>query len=239
MKLLFLLLVLANLALFAWQRGAFGTLPDSGREPERVARQVEPERIRALTPAQAQALRDKAKELPVASPAANGTATAGELGAAELARGAACVDFGDFSESQAVRVRTRLAALNLGERLSEREVEAPGWFMVYVPPFKTRAEVERAATQLRDLGVKELLVIADNSPMRFGIALGSFRDPELAKSHLADLERRGVKNARVADRPSSVPATRFRLRNVDAALAARLLDLQKEFAPGRLQACTP
>jgi SPOR domain len=235
MKLLFLLLVLANLALFAWQRGAFGTLPDSGREAERVARQVEPERIRALTPAQAQALRDKAKDLPAANGAADNGAAA--LGAAALAQGAACVEFGDFSEAQAARLRPRLAALNLGERLTERSVEAPGWYMVYVPPFKSRADVDRAAAQLRDLGVKELLVIADNSPMRYGIALGSFRDPELAKNHLADLERRGVRNARVADRPSSAPGTRFQLRAVDAALAARLLDLQKEFAPGRLTAC--
>lgn len=241
MKLLFLLLVLANVALFAWQRGAFGTLPDGGREPERVARQVEPERIRALTPEQAKQLRDKAQTLAAATVVA-APAAPPVLGAPELAQGAPCVEFGDFSEVQAGRLRPRLAALlpaaeRAGDRLAERSVEAAGWYMVYVPPFKTRAEVERAAAELRDQGVKELLVIADNSPMRFGIALGSFRDPELAKNHLADLERRGIRNARVADKPSTVPATRFTLRPVDAALATRLLELLKDYPQARLTAC--
>lgn len=36
MKLLFLVLLLANLAVLAWQQGVFGRMPESGREPERV-----------------------------------------------------------------------------------------------------------------------------------------------------------------------------------------------------------
>ncbi len=233
MKLAFLLLLAVNLAVFAWQRGAFGTLPESGREPERVARQIEPERIRVLTPDQAQALRDKAKAAPAA--AAAGTDAAGA--ALDLAAGAACVEFGDFSEAQAARVKPALDALAPGERLSAREVEAPGWFMVYIPPYKTRAEADRMAGQLRELGVKEFLVVGDNSPMRFGIALGSFRDQELANRHLADLQKRGVKNARVADRPSTVPATRYTLRGLDAAGAAALQALQKDFPAAKLGAC--
>lgn len=225
MKLAFLLLLAANLAVFAWQRGAFGSLPDSGRETERVARQIEPERIRVLTPEQARELRDKARAMPPQADA--GTTLAG----------AACVEFGDFTETQVARVRARLDALALGDRLESRTVDAPGWFMVYVPPFKTRAEADRAAAQLREQGVKDFLVIGDSSPMRFGIALGSFRDQDLANRHLADLQKRGVKSARVADKPSSEPATRFVVRGADASLAASLQTLQKEFGATRLAAC--
>jgi cell division protein FtsN len=228
MKLAFLLLLAANLALLAWQRGAFGSLPDTGREPERLARQVEPERIRVLTPEQARELREAAKAAQP-PPAANG--------ALDLAAGAACVEFGDFSEAQAARVRPRLDALGVADRLETRSVEAAGWFMVYVPPFKTRAEADRAAAQLREQGVRELVVIGDNSPMRFAIALGSFRDQDLANRHLADLQKRGIKNARVADKPSTVAATRYVIRNVEPALAAALQNLQKEFNAGRLAVC--
>ena len=38
MKLVFLLLLLLNVALFAWQQGAFGHFAEGGREPERIAR---------------------------------------------------------------------------------------------------------------------------------------------------------------------------------------------------------
>lgn len=232
MKLLFLLLVAVNLALFAWQQGAFGTLPDAGREPERVARQVEPERIRVLTAEQAQQMRDAAKKS-AAAPAP------GPDGAQDLAAGADCVAFGDFSEAQAARVRPRLEALGVAGRIEARSVEAAGWYLVYVPPFKTRAEADRAAAQLRELGVREFMVIADNTPLRFGIALGSFRDQELANRHLADLQKRGVKNARVADKPSTVQATRFLIRGVDPALGAALQALQKDFGAARLSACGP
>jgi len=228
-KLLFLLLIAANLALFAWQRGAFGTLPDSGREPERVARQIEAERIRVLSPEQSKAMREAARAAAAPSPAANGPL--------DVAQGAPCVEFGDFSEAQAGRVRPRLDVLLPAERIEVRSVEAAGWYMVYIPPFKTRAEAERAAAQLREQGVREFMVIGDSSPMRFGIALGSFRDQDLAARHLADLQKRGVKTARVADKPSTVAATRYVIRPVDPMLAAALQELQKEFNAGRLVVC--
>lgn len=243
MKLAFLLLALANLAFFAWQQGVFGDLPESGREPERVNRQVEPERIRVLTQPEVQALRVKAKEVPretpsqAQPPAPGATATGSPIAANELV-GATCVEVGDFTIENAGRVRQRLETLATGDRLSVRSVEAPGWYMVFVPPFKTRAEVDKKAEELRKAGVKEMLVVADNSPMRFGIALGSFKDQDLATRHAADLERRGVKGVRVADKSSSVQVTRFQVRAVDTALADLLRSVQKEFNAARFQACT-
>src|SRR6185295_14294672 len=144
MKLAFLLLALANLVFFAWQQGVFGGLPEAGREPERVNRQVEPERIQVLTQAEVQALRVKAKEIPREAPPApsSGTnAAPAAIAAGELA-GSACVEVGDFTIENSERVRQRLATLATGERLTARSVEAPGWFMVFVPPFKTRSEAD-------------------------------------------------------------------------------------------------
>jgi len=60
MKLAFLILLLINLALLAWQQGAFGRFADSGREPERVARQIEADRFRVLSEKEVQKLRERA-----------------------------------------------------------------------------------------------------------------------------------------------------------------------------------
>jgi hypothetical protein len=239
MKLAFLLLALANLVFFAWQQGVFGGLPEAGREPERVNRQVEPERIHVLTQAEVQALRVKAKEIPREAPPAPSPGTSAApapIAAGELA-GSACVEVGDFTIENSERVRQRLATLAAGERLTARSVEAPGWFMVFVPPFKTRGEADRKAEELRKAGVKELLVITDNSPMRYGIALGSFKDQDLAVRHFNDLERRGIKGVRVADKPSNVQVTRFQVRAVDVPMADVLRSVQKEFNAARFQAC--
>ena len=62
MKLAFLILLLVNLALFAWQQGAFGRIGESGREPERVARQIEAERFRVLSEKEVQRLRERASQ---------------------------------------------------------------------------------------------------------------------------------------------------------------------------------
>src|SRR5262245_42828140 len=239
MKLAFLLLALANLLFFAWQQGVFGGLPEAGREPERVNRQVEPERIRVLTQSEVQALRVKAKEIPreAPPPAPPGTsAVPAPIAAADLV-GSSCVEVGDFTIENSERVRQRLATIATGDRLTVRSVDAPGWFMVFVPPFKTRTEADRKADELRKAGVKELLVIADNSPMRYGIALGSFKDQDLANRHFADLERRGIRGVRVADKPSNVQVTRFQVRAVDAAMADVLRSVQKEFNAARFNAC--
>jgi len=227
MKLLFLILLLADLALFAIQRGALGALPESGREPERVERQIEPDRIRVLSDDEARALRDKARQVAAVS-----------IPGVDLTTGAACVEFGDFAaEGNLGRIHDRLAALDLGERLATRNVEAPGWFMVYIPPLKSRAEVDRVVDDLRARGVKDMAVIGDNTALRNGISLGSFRDPELAAKHLTEIEKLGVKGARVAERPSTITATRFRVSGVDMALAQKLAAIQKEFPRQKLMAC--
>jgi hypothetical protein len=63
MKLAFLILLLLNLALLAGQQGVFGRVGESGREPERVARQIEAERFRVLSEKEVQKLRERARQV--------------------------------------------------------------------------------------------------------------------------------------------------------------------------------
>jgi hypothetical protein len=236
MKLAFLLLVLVNVALFAWQHGVFGRFTESGREPERIARQVEPERIRVLSEREVQVLRERAAAQSRAAAAAAPPAASGA--ALDLSVAQSCVEFGDFIGPDLARVETALLKLGLGSRQSARTVEAPGWYLVYLPPFKARAEADRAVADLKKSGVKDLLVFTDG-PLRLGVSLGSFRDPELAKAHVASLVKLGVKNARVSDKPTAVSATRLQMRELDAEAAQQLGAIAKEFPSQSLRACTP
>lgn len=220
MRAAFLLLLLANLALFAWQQGLFGPAAEAGREPERVTRQIAAEKIRALTPGQLAALR--------------GTARAGGDTKAKLA----CFEFGDFDEASLARVQSRLAALALGDRLRARSSSAGGgWFVVYLPPLASRAEADRVAQDLRGRGIRDLVVMGPTSPMPNAIALGSFRDPELAQRHQAELTRRGIAGVQMTQRAGVNETTRFEIRGVDAALAHQLAEIQKEFPQSQLGPC--
>ena len=222
MKLAFLLFVLINVLLFAWQHGVFGRFVEGGREPERLARQVEPERIRVLTERDVQKLRERASQA---------------AATVDLTVAQGCVEFGDFAPAEVARAEKTLAAL-ASVKQSARTLEAPGWYMVYLPPQKTRADADRRAEELRQLGVKDFLVMGENSPIRFGIALGSFRDAEAARGQLAALERLGVKGARVTEKPSTVTVTRFQLRELDATSARQLAALRPEFPAQTVRPCS-
>ncbi len=224
MRALLLFLLLLNLVFFAYQRGWLGEWSTAGREPTRIAQQIEPQSIRLLTDADLRRLRERGGGTGAAAP---GDETA-----------VACVEFGDFAADVAPRVQQRLDAFELGARLTATDVSVPGWYMVYLPPLATREEAVRAAEDLRSRGVRDLLVIDDPGPLRNGISLGQFKDQDLALRHQADLERRGIKGARVSTRASGGgTATRFRIKPADPGLMQQLAALQKEFGATRLAAC--
>jgi hypothetical protein len=228
MKLVFLLLVLANVALFAWQHGAFGRFAEGGREPERIARQVEPDRVRVVGEKSVRELRDRA---------AKAAAVTAVPAVPDLTQAQTCVEFGDFVGADVPRAETALLKLGLGGRQTPRAVELPGYYLVYLPPFKTRPEADRAAAEIAKRGIRDWFVLGDG-PLKWGISLGSFRDPELAKSHAATLDKQGVKGVRVADKPSPIAATRFQLRELDVTAAAQLDAIRKEFPAASVRACS-
>lgn len=220
MKRTILLLLLANAVVLAWQQGLFGPGPEAGREPQRLALQIAPEKIRVLQAEQLASLRQ----------AATGKADGGGLG---------CVAFGDFDEASLGPVQARLAELGLGERLQQKQVEATNGFIVYLPPATSRAEAERLAKELRGRGERDAVVLGPETALANAILLGSFRDEEAAQRHQADLARRGVRGAVLGARPAGAAATRFEIRDLDAALAQRLAEVQREFPQSRLGACGP
>ena len=219
MRLVFLLLLLANLAVFAWRLGALGPPADAGREPQRLALQIAPEKIRPLTPSQLAALRNPGR------------------GPGPDAAKPACVEFGDFDDAGLARIESRLAELALGERLRVQRIAPRQAFVVFLPAPASRAEAERLAQDLRVRGVRDFVATAPDSPLPNAILLGSFRDLGAAQRLRADLTRRGVKSVQLGDQPVELGATRFEIRDADAALSQHLAEIQKEFPDSQIGVC--
>ena len=224
MRKLFLALLLLNLALFGWLRGLFGT-PTGGREPARLEQQIAADRIRVLTDQEVQEVEKRASE---------------KKAAAAPPEAVSCVELGEFTgEAQLGRLREKLAELKLADRASEQTRERPGWFQVYLPPEKTAEAAEQRAEQLRAQGVRDVRVMREEGALRFAIGVGAFRDRDLAHKQVAQLERRGIKGARVADSPTVVRATRVLIRGAEPAALRQLEEVQKEFPQQKLQPCQP
>jgi hypothetical protein len=217
-RLLFLLLLAANLGFFAWTR--FLAPPDPAVDRQPLARQLEPHRLRIVG---GRELAKAATPKP-ASPAP------------EPAR-IACLEWGSFSPADATRAAQRLDPLALGARLAQyRGEETAGWW-VHMPPQGSRANALRKAAELRKLGVEDYFILQDPGPTRWALSLGVFSTEDAAKSHLQALREKGVRTAVIDPRETRVPKVWFQVRDVEAPLQGRLQAIAQEFEGATLHEC--
>ena len=204
MRTLVFLLLLANLTLFGYVK-----LDSLGSgEAARLSQQVQPDKIKLLTPQEVAAL--------------------GPAKAASLAN--VCVEWGPFSDSDRTRALASLAPLDLDKLMSQKKVEVIASYWVYLPPAANRAAADKRVGELKASGVKDLSVI-DNGPQRNAISLGVFRGEDAARSRVDALQAQGLSEARLEPRTQSVQQTMLVVRDPTAQAMARIKELQGEF-PG-------
>jgi hypothetical protein len=217
-----LLLIAANALLYAFETGAFGPVVRDGHEPQRLAEQIEPDKIKLLS-----------ADSPVAQPVALALAPA----IASSGRTLACIEFGGFNADETHRADQALAALDLGSRLSQRHADDQATYIVYLPPYKTKADADHAAAELRRIGVTDFFVIQDPGPFHLAISLGIFHSEEGAKGLATTLSQQGVKNAKTGERSSTIAKTYYQIRPADPATMARLSELHGQFPNQDLHEC--
>jgi hypothetical protein len=154
---------------------------------------------------------------------------------------AACLEWGTFGSGEVKSARAALDALQLGDRVSSREVQVSAGFWVYIPPLRTRAEVDRKIAQLQKLGVQEYYAVEALGPMKNAISLGIFKTEDAANKFLDRLLQKGVRSARVGSREYRVMQTAFLVREPDVGLTGRLAELRMQFPGSELKAddCAP
>ncbi len=211
MRALFLLLVAANLGFFAWAN--FYLPPDATSDPRPLSRQIEPGKLKILSP----------EEL-----AAAGSAKPGLV---------ACIEWGSFTLTAAPRAEQALEPLALGSRLSTRRGEETARWWVFIPPKEGRAGAQKAVSELKSIGVDEYFVMQEEGRMRWGISLGIFGTEAAAKGRLEALRAKGVHLAQVGARDTQVTKVSFQVQNADAATQAKLNVLAQGFPGSELRSC--
>ena len=87
----------------------------------------------------------------------------------------ACLEWGEFSGGDLKRASSALALLKLGEQLSRRQVEYTSGYWAYIPPPKTRAEIDKKISQLKARGVVDYFIVQEPGKWRNAISLGVFK----------------------------------------------------------------
>lgn len=232
MRALFLLLVLANAGFYAWWRHL--APPETSADPAPLARQIEPEKLRVLSPS---ALPPPSPPKPRPAPAAATPAAAAAAQAMPASVALKCVEWGSFTLTDASRAEKALEPLALGPRLGQRRTEENASWWVYIPSQRTRQGALRKAAELKDLGVDEYFIVQEEGPLRWALSLGVFRTEDAAQARLAALRARGVRTARVGQRDTVVPKVWLRVANVDPALERQLADIALQMEGSELRTC--
>ena len=244
MKLLVFLLVLANLLFYAFGAGYFGRPdnPDAGR----LEQQVMPERMRIVSRGEVPATPLKPPAVPVEAKPAEEAPAAERVEAEKPAmpepqakpdKTSACLSWRPLSLADADRLSSVLVKRFGNYKLSRKTVasEGNGWW-VYVPPLPSKADADKKAVELRELGVTEFFVVPD-APNRFAISLGVFSTEKGGQDRLAELKAKGVRSAFVAPRPGKESQVTLLVRGPAAEKAALLAAVGQALPRAEALAC--
>jgi hypothetical protein len=220
LRLLVLLLVLANAGYWAWSQGllaSYGLAPAVQTEPQRLGTQIHPESIRLLTPEEVNKLD-------------NGPSASANMPASE------CLQAGLFNDQQISSLRPRLeAALPTGSWQLEISTEPARW-IVYMGKYTTEESLAKKRGELRQLGVAFRAV--NNQALAPGLALASFPLQADADKELARIATKGVRTARVVQERAETQGHTLKLAAVDSAQHARLDALKPQLEGKALQPCS-
>ncbi len=238
MRTLFWILLLANVILFAAMRWG-GSL--TGETEPAALPALNPEKIQLAGAAkgsvaqQASAAAAGTPASPV-SVAASSPAPAGAAGGNSASKAASlCMEWGEFSGQDLARAADALSGLVPGERVGRREVEYPIGYWVYIPPQKSKAGVAQKVAQLKARGIAEYFVVQEPGEWQHAISLGVFKTREAAEKFVAGLRAKDVNSAQVGERNVKLKETVFQLRGLDAAAAAKLAALRRDFPDSNLK----
>ena len=234
LRLLALLLLLANGAYFAWSHNllrAAGLGPEQQSEPQRVAQQIEPQALQLLksvpsphTAASAQG--DGLTSGPPSTPASAPVVASVPL---------ACLQAGPFDDRQsAVLRRAADSTLVAGEWRLEPAV-VPAHWIVYMGKYPDPAALDEKKAELQLHNVP-FQVLTDPA-LAPGLSLGGFDSRAAALQALPGLAQRGVHTAHVVQDRAELRGQLLTLPAVDDKLRAQLDNMKIALAGKPLQAC--
>lgn len=221
LRVLALVLVLANAGYFAWSQNLltdYGFAPQAQSEPQRLTQQLRPEALQLIP-----------RESPPQPEPPAVASLAAPTGPVQ------CLQAGLFSDEQANALRTGLqAGLPDGSWSLEASVE-PGRWIIYMGRYANEEALVKKRNELRNRNVSFESLI--NPALKPGLSLGHFNSQAEADTELTRINQRGVRTARVLQERPEVRGHTLKLAAADAALLAQLDALKALLAGKALQAC--
>jgi hypothetical protein len=217
MRLIVLLLLLANGLYFAWSQGlmrAYGFAPVQQSEPHRLANQIHPSTLRLLSAQEAQTLD-------------------AQLRAAKLPK--TCLQAGPFDMTQATVLRTVLEAnFPVGSWQLDAQTSPERW-IIYMGKFPTQEALAKKKQEL--LAIRITTLPLQNASLELGLSLGHFDSQASATAALLELNKRGLRTGRVVMESAQTQVHQLKFGGLTEALKPRLLEVKTALAGKPLLPC--
>lgn len=211
MRLVFFLLLLVNLVFYVWSAGFLGS-PGGGREPERLAQEISPEKIRIST------------DLP-SPPAKTETKPSIEC---RLVKGLAAAD---------LTAVENLLKNSDGVSINVKAAPTTSAHWVLIPGLANRALAEKKLAELKQLGVDDAKIINDEASGPLVVSLGVFSTDKAAQDYLLALNKKGVRSARTEARERPVASSSMEIR-ASGELLERLPETLAAYPGASIGECT-
>ncbi len=222
MRLFVFLLILANLLFFAWTHEYLGVSRDS--DAYRVNQQLLADRISVVSNDQPPPEVSRPEK----------TAKPVERAPAEV-----CVALGEMPVAAVESIEALLTEKLPAFKVARTAVPGNSSYWVNIPPLKNKREAENKAAELKKFGVKEFFIVQESGPNSLAISLGLFSTQEAAESALDTLRDKGVRSARITERPHKPAVAHVEIRGPEAQ-AAELNQIIAQAAPESSRgACKP
>ena len=216
LRLLVLLLLLANGLYYGWTQGFFktyGWAPAETSEPHRLQQQIKPEALSVL---------------------ASDSTQASNLDKSSTNLPTECLKSAWMEEGRLDGVRRALSVLPAGTWQVEGVTEPARW-SVYMGKFPNPEAQAKKRAELERMNLK--LVPVQNLELEPGLSLGGYGTQSQAEEALAVLQKRGVRTARVVLERDAAKGGVLTLSSVDDALRARLDALKPALGNLSLNSC--
>lgn len=221
-----LLMLVANLAFFAWTQGwldgVVGIRAAGDREPERMARQVRPESVSVLPPG-------SAPSAPAVAASAPGRAAAADTSAS-------CLEAGPFTAAEVAAALAAAQAVVAADRITEQRTDKPGRWIVYLGQYLNRESLLKKQDELKKLNV-EFVEVRGTPDLEPGLQLGYYSERSNAERALEQFAKTGVRGARIVQTVAPGSSTVLRIERAPQALVAPLLALKDEALRGGFRPC--
>jgi hypothetical protein len=250
MRLAVIVLLIANALVFAYVQLGRTT----GREPDRLDDQLNPNAIRLIGQREAAALgvagarvveepRDNPSPSAAAAPAPSDAPAPGaqtpSAAAPEAAKpdqsAIACLEWGPFSDTERARAEADVRALALTGAPTRRAVQLTDAWWVNVGALTARASAERRLGELQSKSIDDLSVV-DYGATGFTVSLGVYRSEAAATARARALAARGVADLRVEPWKQPITLTMLVIRDPAKSVVAQFAALQARYAGTELKA---